>query len=163
MPPVVPARDAHHLPVIAEVDLPRAAVARSPRSRPSSQTSRDRRRRTGGRRAPTSATVPAASCPITSGGIRRPDEPSYPCTSLPQMPQAAMLISNSPGPGTGRGISVVTSSLLYSESRRAFIAEKNTSRLGYSEGRDITKAQPRLPPPRTSLPIVANCMFEVPS
>src|SRR5438477_518065 len=32
---------------------------------------------------PTSAIVPAASWPITIGGMRRPEEPSNPWTSLP--------------------------------------------------------------------------------
>src|ERR1700733_16251270 len=35
--------------------------------------------------APTAATIPAASCPMTIGGIRLPEVPSYPCTSLPQI------------------------------------------------------------------------------
>src|SRR3954471_10603248 len=54
---------------------------------------------------PTSAIVPAASCPITIGGTRRPLEPSYPCTSLPQIPQAATRTSTSVGPSSGRGTS----------------------------------------------------------
>src|SRR4051794_21471925 len=49
--------------------------------------------------------VPAASCPITIGGTRRPLDPSYPCTSLPQIPQAATRTSTSFGPSSGRGTS----------------------------------------------------------
>ena len=78
--------------------------------------------------APTSATTPADSCPITSGGIRRPVEPSYPCTSLPQMPQARTLTSTSSGPTVGRS-SDVSSSLRYSVSSSACISYVRLSSL----------------------------------
>ena len=52
--------------------------------------------------APVWAISPAASCPITRGGMRRPVEPSNPCTSLPQMPQARTRTSTSSGPGFRR-------------------------------------------------------------
>src|SRR5271157_1334851 len=69
---------------------------------------------------PVSATSPAASCPITSGGIRRPVLPSKPCTSLPQMPQARTLTRTSSGPREGSGIDV-NSRRMYSVNRSAFI------------------------------------------
>src|SRR3954452_13645867 len=52
--------------------------------------------------------------------MRRPDPPSYPCTSLPQMPHASTRMSTSSGPGRGIGTSTI-SSLPYSESNKAFI------------------------------------------
>src|SRR4051794_3405363 len=54
------------------------------------------------------------------GGIRRPEEPSYPCTSLPQIPQAATRISTSPATGSGVARSV-TSKRRYCESKSAFM------------------------------------------
>src|ERR1700730_3846672 len=71
--------------------------------------------------APTAAIRPAASCPITIGGIRRPDDPSYPCTSLPQIPQAPTRISTSPAPTTGVGTSAISSDR-YFDSNKAFMA-----------------------------------------
>src|ERR1700753_901771 len=54
------------------------------------------------------------------GGIRRPVLPSKPCTSLPQMPQALMRISNSSSAGCGTGRSC-NSRCLYSERTSAFM------------------------------------------
>src|SRR5271163_1180339 len=71
-------------------------------------------------RAPSLAILPAASWPMTMGGMRRPDDPSYPWTSLPQMPHAATRTRTSPGPGAGSGKSAI-SKCLYRESRRAFM------------------------------------------
>src|SRR5262245_61068065 len=73
--------------------------------------------------APTSTTTPAVSCPITKGGIRRPVEPSNPCTSLPQMPQARTCTSTSSGPTAGRS-SDASSSFLYSVSTSACIVRQ---------------------------------------
>src|SRR3984893_895887 len=70
--------------------------------------------------APTAAIRPAASCPITIGGIRRPDDPSYPCTSLPQIPQAPTRISTSPAPAAGVGTSAISSDR-YFDNNKAFI------------------------------------------
>src|SRR3984893_10176564 len=70
--------------------------------------------------APTAASRPAASCPITIGGIRLPDDPSYPCTSLPQIPQAPTRISTSPAPTAGVGTSVISSDR-YFDNNKAFI------------------------------------------
>src|SRR6266852_1972260 len=70
--------------------------------------------------APTAAILPAASCPITIGGIRRPDDPSYPCTSLPQIPQAPTRISTSPAPAAGVGTSAISSDL-YFDNNKALI------------------------------------------
>src|SRR5580700_8694163 len=76
--------------------------------------------------APAAATSPAASWPITSGGMRRPVEPSNPCTSLPQMPQARTRISTSPGPISGSGIGA-NSSFMYSVNSSAFIQVNGNS------------------------------------
>src|SRR5258708_26307556 len=72
--------------------------------------------------APSDATTPAASCPMPMGGMRRPEEPSYPCTSLPQIPHAATRIRTSSGPGRGTGRSAISSER-YLVSRRAFIVD----------------------------------------
>ena len=49
------------------------------------------------------STRPAASCPIISGGRRRPVVPVYPCTSDPQIPTASIRTSTSWGSGCGSG------------------------------------------------------------
>ena len=54
---------------------------------------------------PASATIPAASCPMISGGCLRPVLPSRPCTSLPQIPQASTLTRTSSAAISGRGTS----------------------------------------------------------
>src|SRR5580658_417140 len=76
--------------------------------------------------APVAATSPAASWPITNGGMRRPVDPSSPCTSLPQMPHARTRISTSSGPISGSGIGAI-SSFMYSVSSRAFIDQMVTA------------------------------------
>ena len=43
---------------------------------------------------------------VMIGGTRRPELPSMPCTSLPQIPQAPTSISTSAGPTSGSGTSV---------------------------------------------------------
>src|SRR6202166_2649758 len=70
--------------------------------------------------APTAAIRPAASWPITIGGIRRPDDPSYPCTSLPQIPQAPTRINTSPVPAVGTGTSAI-SNCRYFDNNSTFI------------------------------------------
>ena len=120
MAAVVAAGNADHLAVVAEVDF--AAPAEGALPAVDGGVERDAvagfaYRRTS---APMAATVPAASWPITIGGMRRPDEPSYPCTSLPQMPQASTRTSTSSGPIKGAGRSAI-SRWLYSERRRDFI------------------------------------------
>ena len=70
--------------------------------------------------APARSTTPAASCPITSGGIRRPVDPSRPWTSLPQIPQARTRISTSSGPISGSSIWTI-SNFMYSVRRSASI------------------------------------------
>src|ERR1700734_3782261 len=69
---------------------------------------------------PRAAMTPAASWPMTRGGMRRPVLPSKPWTSLPQMPQAATWMRTSSGEGSGFGVSVI-SRWLYWERRRDFI------------------------------------------
>ncbi len=64
--------------------------------------------------------VPAASWPMMIGGWRRPVLPSMPCTSLPQIPQAATRTSTSSGPISGTGQSC-SSRQLYRVSTRACI------------------------------------------
>ena len=92
--------------------------------------------------APASTTSPAASCPITSGGIRRPVFPSSPWTSLPQIPQARTRTSTSSGPIAGTGISTI-SSCMYCVSKSAFIATELSSHV---RNRELC------PPPRRPLP-----------
>ena len=55
------------------------------------------------------------------GGIRRPLDPSNPCTSLPQIPHESTRTRTSPGPTSGMGMSLI-SSRLYSVSTIDFIA-----------------------------------------
>jgi hypothetical protein len=57
---------------------------------------------------------------MTIGGILLPDDPSYPWTSLPQIPQAPTRISTSPAPAAGMGTSAISSDL-YFDSNNAFI------------------------------------------
>ena len=98
MATIVAARDAEHLPIVAEIHATLRGSSRTRRSRRSNRTSPARRRRSRAPSAPTASMTPAASCPITSGGIRRPVEPSYPWTSLPQMPHAPTRTSTSSAP-----------------------------------------------------------------
>src|SRR6266852_4648093 len=90
--------------------------------------------------APTAAIRPAASCPITIGGIRRPDDPSYPCTSLPQIPQAPTRINTSPVPAAGVGTSAI-SSCLYFDNNKAFMNPGNLHKSG-----QIVTTLPYTPP-----------------
>jgi hypothetical protein len=64
--------------------------------------------------------VPEASCPITSGGMRRPDDPSNPWTSLPQIPHASTRTRTSCSPGSGLGRSAMAS-FPYSSSNSDFM------------------------------------------
>src|SRR5687768_12293459 len=75
---------------------------------------------------PTRSMTPAASCPITSGGIRRPVDPSYPWMSLPHTPHARTRTSTSSSPISGVGIST-TDSFRYSDIRSALIGAGWTS------------------------------------
>ncbi len=58
--------------------------------------------------SPSPAITPAHSCPMVMGGIRRPELPSKPCMSLPQIPQASISTRTSPGRGSGSGTSLTT-------------------------------------------------------
>ena len=102
--PVLAAGNADHLPVVAQVDFAaQAEVALAAVHRRVERDAIADRNRLH-RRAHRSDN-PAASCPITMGGMRRPEVPSYPCTSLPQMPHAATWINTSVGPQRGRATS----------------------------------------------------------
>src|SRR5580658_7299446 len=61
--------------------------------------------------------------------MRRPVEPSIPCTSLPQMPQASTRTRTSPGPVVGSGISTI-SSWLYADSSNDFIIHQAKTETG---------------------------------
>ena len=64
--------------------------------------------------------TPEASCPMMTGGMRRPEEPSKPWTSLPQIPHECTRIRTSLGVIAGAGSSWSTKDL-YSLRTRAFI------------------------------------------
>src|SRR5688500_20170419 len=82
---------------------------------------------------PIRSMTPAASCPITSGGMRLPVEPSYPWVSLPQMPQALPRTGTSSAAISGGGMAT-TFNFLYAEGKSAFIVDVGSvfGLMGYS-------------------------------
>src|SRR5579862_2492679 len=88
---------------------------------------------------PTSAITPAASCPIMIGGMRRPELPSIPCTSLPQMPHARTRTSTSSGLGAGTGKSSIAN-WQYSLRTKAFTPATYEDSLGLARNSNLGSA-----------------------
>src|SRR6185503_8109999 len=74
---------------------------------------------------PTSATLPATSCPTMSGSLVIPancfQSPSATCRSEWQTPLASTLINTSPSPGLGRSTSSITNGFFNSCKTAAFM------------------------------------------